>query len=121
MSCILHLEVVALHTTLESLAFGYSAHIHLLPGFEQIGLDLAANLRNIALMVVQTEFPESATCLDTCLGEMTGQRLVHATGFTLTDSDLHSLVAIAFRRANLRNPVGLYLNDSHRYRKLRRH
>src|SRR5690606_20411001 len=75
---ILHAEIPALDNTLEAFAFGHTGHIDQLTFSKTGDIDFGARSQICQLFGSCTEFPQTATSLDTSFGKVTGLSLGHA-------------------------------------------
>ncbi len=116
MGRVLGAEIVPLDAALEALALAGATHVDPLTGLEHVGLDLGTDLGHVAVVVFEAELPESATGLDTGLGEVSGLRLVQARALLAADRYLYGSVAIGVVGADLGHAVWLDLDNGDRDR-----
>lgn len=114
MSRVLHLEVVAFHTTCETFTDTGSGNVYFLADLEEVHANFAAYFEVSASVAFKAEFPQTAARTNTCFCKVTGFCLAEMTGFFLASSDLNTGITICLRRFARCDSVFLNLNDGYR-------
>ncbi len=111
---VLPAEVVSFDDAGKALADGHALHVDLLAHLEQLDAELAAELEARELVRLGAELAQRAAGLDRRLGEMASERLLHAAGAALAESDLHGGIAVLLRGLDLGDAVVRHVEHRHR-------
>ena len=111
MGIVLTTEIPALDGAGVAFTFRLTGNVNQLTSLENLGSDLIASL---VFALFETEFPDTATSGNVSLGEVTSLSGSHTRSTTLTDSDLHCTITIAFFSLELGDAIRLDLNDRDR-------
>ncbi len=107
-------EAVPLHDARVALADARAGDVHVLPGLEDVHLDLGAGLQLRALALGEAEFDEALARQHARLGEMRGDRLGQPGSAAGAECDLDGPVAFGRRVLDLHDAIRQRLDDRHR-------
>ena len=112
---VLAAEIPTFDHTGKTFAFGDPPHIDFLAYLELVDLEFGSHAQ-LSVQYLDTKFPQPTARGDIRLGKMAGQRLAHLILLDRTRGHLNGSVAILVGGLDLRDPIGLDLDDRHGHR-----